>query len=129
MRRKMHLITSLILEDEAIQFLKNLHSNTDRLNQLIVEITNAIRDTNHEMIEQWGLIESTQEEALDMDDFRTLYECVDMAREDHASSLCELRGLEAQIDGKSISTLPSSIMYTNYKLTFGVTIIIIFVLY
>lgn len=102
LRRKMHLITSLILEDEAAQFLTHLDANTEKLNQLIEEITNAIRDNNSEMSVQWGLIESAQQEALNMEDFQTLYEGVAMAQEDWAASVCEAKALEARIDGALI---------------------------
>ena len=99
LRRKMHLITSLILEDEAAQFLTNLDANTERLNKLIDEIMNAIRDNTSELSVQWGLIESAQEEALNMEDFQSLYESVAMAREDHAASEFAAAAMMAEIDG------------------------------
>lgn len=100
LRRKMHLVTALILEDEGVQFLKYLDDNVLKLEQLISDITDAIRDTNNAMSAQWALVDSAQEEALNMEDFQTLYENVAMATEDHASSLWEAQRIQDAIDGR-----------------------------
>jgi hypothetical protein len=100
LRRKMHLITALVLEDEGVQFLNNLDDNAHKLEQLISVITDAIRDINSAMSSQWALIDSAQEEALDLEDFQSLYEAVAMAKEDHLSSIVEAEHMQNRIHGE-----------------------------